>query len=230
MSTPTFSVNQLKTFSKCQKRYEFDYIKKLAWPSSPSNFRLGKGVHGLLDYQAKGFPLDPILKDLDADILLAWKVLQTSRWAQLPTLQSEWGFSLGLPSEPETTWFYGRIDRIAQDTNNLAIIDWKTGTSIPFAPDEDWQTRLYLYAVYEARSELGFPNLQPEQLQFVYIQAKGETLKEVVIAYSQEKHTETAERLRKSILQIQTTQTYALPAACPDKFCPYFSICGILES
>jgi CRISPR/Cas system-associated exonuclease Cas4 (RecB family) len=217
----SYSVNQLKTWSKCNKKYELDSVRRLQWPSNPKNFRLGKGVHQLLDYESRSLPLKPILDCSDTDIVLVWEHLHDSRWAQLPILASEWGFSL----EVGGSWIYGRIDRIVKDGDIIKILDWKTGTGIPIAPKEDWQ-RVYLYAVFEAQPDLGL-SIQPEQLNFTYVQVKGQAIQEVEIPYTQAMHQETAQRLISTIRTIENTEVYTLPPACPDRYCPYRKICGI---
>ncbi len=218
----SFSVNQLKTWSKCQKKFEFDYVRKLAWPSNPQNFRLGKGVHQLLDYASKGMDLSPILQDADRDIATAWEMLQQSSWAKLPTIASEWGFSL----EVQGYWIYGRIDRIVQRDETIHILDWKTGTGIPRCPEADWQTLIYQYAVYEAQRDLQI-SIDPAQLVFTYVQLKGGAVQEVHIPFSHPIHEKTRQRLLQTITAITSDEAYTLPATCPDKFCPYRKICGI---
>lgn len=218
----SYSVNQLKTWSKCRKKYEFDHVRKLQWPSNPKNFRLGKGVHQLLDYESRQLPMEPILMASDADIANTWRILHQSRWATLPIIASEWGFSL----EISGNWLYGRIDRIVRDGDMIHILDWKTGTGIPLNPEMDWQTQVYLYAVFEAQRDLGL-SIPAENLVFTYVQVKGMVLKEVPVAYDAMFHRQIAARLSETLGEIQSVKVYALPPVCPDRFCPYGKICGI---
>ncbi len=219
----SFSVNQLKTWEKCQKKYAYDYILKLAWPANPKNFRLGKGVHQLLDYTARQLPVAPIAAEADSDIVAAWRVLAASKWSQYPVIASEWGFSLALDGR----WFYGRIDRIVQVQDKIHILDWKTGTSIPFPADEDWQTVLYLYALYESRHEFGLTALPPESFVFTYVQVNQNQVKAIQIPYNDTRHQATRTRVMDSILRITQQETYSLPPSCLDSHCPYRRICGI---
>lgn len=218
----SYSVNQLKTWNKCPKKYEFDYVRKLLWPSNPKNFRLGKGVHQLLDYDSRDLPMEPILRDTDVDIRQVWQTLKQSRWTQLPIIASEWGFSL----EMDGGWIYGRIDRIVRYHETVHILDWKTGTGIPLAPESDWQTVVYLYAVYAAQKELGL-SILAEQLAFTYVQVKGQAIKEVTVNYSEDFHQNTKQRLSHTLNTLKATRHFALPKVCPDRFCPYSNICGI---
>lgn len=216
------SVEQLKTWHKCQKKYELQYVRQLQWPSNPKNFRLGKGVHQLLDYAARQLPLTPVLDATDQDILHLYQLLQSSRWAQLPIVASEWGFSINFNQH----WIYGRIDRVVRDGDQIIILDWKTGTAIPSNPQTDWQTLIYLYAVMSAQRALNL-TIAAEQLAFVYVQAKGNTITEVRIAYDAAMHQATQDRLLQTLNTLHATRLFALPAECPDRYCPYRNICGI---
>lgn len=220
----SYSVNQLKTWEKCQKRYELNYARRLSWPSDPKNFRLGRGVHQLLDYDARHMPVDPIAEAADADIRAYWEQLRQSRWAQLPVVASEWGFALEVAGH----WIYGRIDRIAQDEHRIHVLDWKTGTGIPFHPETDWQTLVYLYAVYAGQADLGL-TFPPEYLYFTYVQAKPSGITEVQVAYSQQRHAETHARLTQTLIAMSQATRFKLPSKCPDRYCPYINICGVLD-
>lgn len=244
----SFSVNHLKTWQHCTRKFELALVRKLQWPSDPKNFRLGKGVHQLLDFQAKELPLDQIIAAADLDIVLLWKGLDQSKWGRQPVIASEWGFSLCVPPPPAenslsatTTatdvWIYGRIDRIIEDPDmpgQWAIIDWKTGTRIPEALQEDWQTRIYLYAVTLAQGDLGLSRgaepLSPEKLSMVYVHVVNGQVEVARVPYSQAMHEETHQRLHQTFEAIETakrTQQFPLPAQCPDKHCPYRTVCGI---
>jgi RecB family exonuclease len=139
-----------------------------------------------------------------------------------------------------TEWLTGRIDRVARDGDRILVIDWKTGTGVPRNPEEDWQTRLYLYALIEVAGtpsavDLGLHlagPLRPEQVQFVYVEVKADNhtpLREVVLPYSTAKHEATRQVLQAILRQMAVEEDYALPESgrCPDRFCAYRTICGI---
>lgn len=249
----THTVHTLKTWDKCQKRFELDIIQQLHWPSNPQNFKLGQTIHTMLDYQAKNLPLDHLISSLEPDEKIAWDILAKSDWLTAPIVASEWPFSLCV----EDHWLYGRIDRIIKveltsggliDTarsektesflternlmSRYTIVDWKTGTATPLLPQEDWQTRIYLFAVYTLASELGISISAPEQLEFAYVQVSQKTdqLNVTTIPYNVTMHQETQVLLGKVFQQIESTSTtsqFRLPKQCPDKHCPYNAICGI---
>jgi RecB family exonuclease len=163
------------------------------------------------------------------------------RTVHLPVLANEWAFHVPMQLEGnQTEWLTGRIDRVARDGDRVLVIDWKTGTGVPRNPETDWQTRLYLYALVEvaktpSADDLGLNfkgPLQPEQMQFVYIEVKADPhtpIREVVLPYSVAKHEATRQVLQSILHQMNVEEEYALPenSNCPDRFCSYRTICGI---
>lgn len=232
-----FSVNQFKTWTKCQKKYYFDYVQKLRWPSDQSRFSFGRTLHKLFEYQARSLPFDALLKGLttepEADkIRQAWAQLMAHPVPHYTVLGSEWAFTV--PVGPY--WVTGRIDRVVQEpeTGKVLILDWKTGTSVPRLPENDWQTIIYQFAVVEAAAQLANAEghlpfelpLKPEQVAFVYIEIKDE-VREIRIPYDSAKHEMVRQRMTEALTQMQTASLFDLPASCPDSFCPYRYVCGI---
>jgi hypothetical protein len=241
LSSFLFSVNQFKTWSKCQKKYGYDYVHQLRWPSDQSRFVFGKTLHKLFEYQARGLAFEPILNTrpnernpVDEKIQAAWHRVMAHPIPHLPVLGSEWAFTVPVGNH----WVTGRIDRVAWDPelNQVLILDWKTGTSVPRLPESDWQTLIYQYAVKEAYTQLIWPNeilaphpLKSEQIQFVYLEIK-EDINAIRIGYSDHKHQETRLKMTEAIdsmLNSANNKTFQLPPVCPDTFCPYLHICGI---
>lgn len=222
-TTTLISANQLKTWSKCRRKYQLDFVHKLRWPSDPSNFRLGLAVHKLMDNQSRELPCDLLAQASEPDIRQAWLTLKDHPLSTCRIVASEWGFMVPVSGY----WLQGRIDRISVDGEKALIIDWKTGTAIPKSPEADWQTTLYLYAATEARRELGLDDFEPEQFQFVYVEVKSDAVREVRVPYDRQRHQSAHQRIREALEQIQRESQYALPQKCPDRFCPYPSVCGI---
>lgn len=217
-----FSVNQFKTWTKCQKKYYYDYVRKLRWPSDQSRFAFGKTIHKLFEYQARNLPFDALLQNADPAIQTAWQTLMEHPIPHFPILGSEWAFTVPVAGQ----WITGRIDRLAKQDEMILILDWKTGTSIPSLPEVDWQTVIYQYAVVEAHQQLGLSVLPPEHVRFVYLEIKGD-IRELMIPYGPQKHQETRQRIEEVLGAVQQEKTYPLPPKCPDPFCPYLNICGI---
>jgi hypothetical protein len=235
------SSDAFKSWSRCKRQFYYKHIKRMQWPADIQHFRLGRDVHKLLDYQARGLDCELLLQHAQRDVQLSWQKLMAHPIVHLPVLANEWAFHIPMALEGEQTdWLTGRIDRVARDGERVLVIDWKTGTGVPRNPEADWQTRLYLYALLEvahtpSAADLGLNAhgpLQAEHMQFVYVEVKADThtpIREVVLPYSKAKHEATRQVLQSILKQMAVEEDYALPdsGACPDRFCSYRTICGI---
>lgn len=233
------SVDSLKAWSKCQKKFEYHVAQQYRWPTDPSNFDFGQNVHKLMDYQAKGHDCSVLLQHSDTRTQAAWDLLinhPTTRRENC--LASEWGFTLPAPNYPlpsginPNTWLIGRMDRLNHVEQTVQIIDWKTGTATPKNPIEDWQTRVYLYVAYETRAIFNLSHYTHHQFEFIYVGVKEREhdIHCVKVPYSKTMHEETRQRLSHTLAVIHQAnhqQQYQLPNKCPDKWCPYREICGI---
>lgn len=224
------SADSLKQWSRCKQQFLYKTVKGLRWPSSPANFAFGTQVHKLLDYASReGLPYQPLLAHCSPEVKQAFQLLHQSPLGQAPIIASEWAFTVPILVEEgkRPVWLQGRVDRLAEWDNGLAIIDWKTGTAIPRDPATAWQTLAYCYGVYEARDQLGLNDLAADHLSFIYLQVKGTILKEVRLPYSASQHQQVKKRLAELASNILEERLFALPPSCPDRFCPYASLCGI---
>lgn len=222
------SANHLKTWNRCKKRFQLHVLDSLRWPTNPGNFEFGQTIHALMDHHARGLPVEPLLRHTPPEIARSYKLLAEHPLAQAPVVASEWGFTVPIESN---IWLTGRMDRLSTSGNGTTIVDWKTGTAIPQNPNDDWQTRLYLYAAVEATpSQLGVSH-PPDQWAMAYIgvSRKG-VVNTVTIPYSQAMHEETKTRLQVTLSEIRQSVTYPLPAQCPDRYCGYRNVCGITNS
>lgn len=229
------SVDQLKSWSKCQKKYQYHVAEQYRWPTDPSNFDFGQDVHKLMDYQAKGLDCTAVLAHANVRVRKAWDLLLAHPTTQPERcLASEWGFTVPAPNNQHgNAWLMGRMDRLNHHDQTVSVIDWKTGTATPRNPVDDWQTRIYLYAAYEARDTFGLSDYTPEQFSFTYVgvKEKDNTINCVTVPYNLSMHEHTTQQLTHTLNTIDTvqqTQQYILPDKCPDKWCPYTQICGIL--
>ena len=139
---------------------------------------------------------------------------------------------------PITVWLTGRVDRVVKTLVNTPakhsfywVVDWKTGTAVPPDFKQAWQTRLYLYAIWEARHQLGLPEtVTIEQLGFVYVEVKPKRKQAVrlyEVLYSQAQHEQTKADLTRVLTGMYLERRFELPATCPDSYCPFGAICGI---
>ena len=229
----TLAPDQLKKWTRCKKQFYYQHVKQLRWPTDKSNFTLGSDVHKLMDYQSRALDCALLLKNADVKTQLCWEKLSQHPVSQLPVVANEWGFQVPVMQDLQTTWLTGRIDRIARDVENdkILVIDWKTGTAAPKLPHSDWQTIIYLYAVIEARHDLGLPNLTPAHLQFVYVEVntrhENAPVRLLPVDYSEKQHAQNRQLIEKTLADIDNEEAFDLPNQCPDAWCPYRSICGI---
>lgn len=235
------SSDAFKSWSRCKRQFYYKHVKRMQWPADIQHFRLGRDVHKLLDYQARGLDCSLLLANAPMDVRISWQKLMNHPVAHLPVIANEWAFHTPMPCDSgQTDWLTGRIDRVARRENEVLVIDWKTGTGVPRNPEVDWQTRLYLYALVEvakSRSaddlKLNFNGpLQPEHVKFVYVEVKADNhtpVREVVLDYNTAKHEATRQTLSAIVSAMAVEEDYALPDnnQCPDKYCAYRTICGI---
>lgn len=235
------SSDAFKSWSRCKRQFYYKHVKKMQWPADIQHFRLGRDVHKLLDYQARGLDCTLLLEKAPMDVRISWQKLMNHPTVHLPVLANEWAFHTPMPcTDGATDWLTGRIDRVARREDDILVIDWKTGTGVPRNPDVDWQTRLYLYALVEvaqspSAADLGLRidgPLQPEQVKFLYVEVKADNhtpVREVLLDYNSAKHEATRQTLQAIVSRMAVEEDYDLPDnnQCPDKFCSYRSICGI---
>ena len=240
VSFQVITSDRLKSWSRCQKQYEFQYVKALHWPADTRSFALGKDIHKLLDYQARELDVTQVVQTASPLIQQMWTALLDYPLVTIPAVSSEWAFHIYLDNDLTSgLWLSGRVDRIVwlEQQKKLCIVDWKTGTAVPKDPENDWQTQVYLYAVYEARHQLVLPEkITHEQLCFTYVEVPTQKqsdqkqpiqIKEKTVLYTAEKHRAARQRILDTVLKLYNATEYVLPARCPDKYCAYSSVCGI---
>lgn len=246
--------SELKAWQRCPVKAKLAYKQRLRWPANQSHFTLGRTAHLLMDAHAQG-NLSPELTQVwqthpqHSDAFAVSQALTNSKVGQWPVIASEWAFNVPLlaPEEEPLLWpvrLIGRLDRIAQpppqpskggkaSPQQLAIVDWKTGTRIPPDAATAWQTRLYAYALVRSLGEFETALPWPEHpLQFVYVQWQAEAAVQTQsITYGQAQDEATHAELLAVVRawqQAEQAQSYTLPATCPDKYCGLNHQCGIL--
>ncbi len=236
VSTPLLlSPSHLKTWQRCKKKFAYHVLQQCRWPTDQSNFELGQSVHQLMDNTARQLPIDPLLQSAKPQIVSAYRALQQHPMAQAPILASEWGFTVPVPGVANV-WLTGRMDRVVDNNGVLTVVDWKTGTAIPKAPVEDWQTRVYLYALFVAQQALLVTHslAQPylvDKLAFTYVGvSRLGDVREVTVPYTQAMHDKTEAGIVALLREIAAESSFALPNRCPDSYCPYRGVCGIEDN
>ncbi len=237
----------LKSWSRCKRQFAYKYVTRLQWPSDARHFSLGRDVHKLLDYHARGLDCEPLVQEATPAVQNSWRKLIAHRTVQWPVIANEWAFHVPITLQNGTIeWLTGRMDRVARECHDggpdkIWVIDWKTGTGVPRHAEEDWQTRLYLFALLEVANTPSAADLslcehgplQADDLGFLYVEVKPDThtpIREVLIPYSRERHEDTRRLLHTILNAMSVEETYALPGQCPDRYCAYRTICGIEDN
>ena len=236
------SPNHLKEWDKCPKQFYYKTVLGQRWLSNERNFELGKAVHALMDLEAKGLPYEHVLKTLSPNIQAHFNALQADSIAQAPIVASEYAFYVPFQATifPHVK-LTGRIDRLSMVDNTLSIIDWKTGTAVPQDYQNAWQTRLYAYALWQILTHQ--PNLlqnllssapawKPSQgLAFYYVDVRLNRqphVKAYRVAIDEGYIRETEALVSQRLNAILAETQFPLPKACPDQYCPFSKVCGIL--
>ena len=144
-------------------RFQRLYADGLELPSVARNsaaIERGKQFHQVLQQQSLGLPIAPLV-EADPDLKRYFQAFQTSPPPLLDGTRSA-EYPLALP------WgdfqLYGIVDLLVESNDRAQIVDWKTyWRSRSFSElVDDWQTRLYLFLLAEARSYV------PEQISMLY--------------------------------------------------------------
>lgn len=224
MKNPLFNHDRFNTWQKCKKMYFYKYVKELKFPEFKDDYELGKSVHALIDYNLRGFKIDHLLSNAKKDVLDCWNIIKNHNIMRKKVIKTEWGFDVQIP---ETVCrLIGRIDAIFfdEETNKYIIADWKTGKFIPQKMHSNFQHKVYLYAFYQARKDLGL-DFEPENLSFVYFKLLSDDVEPTEIKFSQEIFVEYEESFKKIIEEIENTEQVPVPETCPVKSCQYNALC-----
>lgn len=251
-SLTVLTLEHFKTYTKCPLQFGYKFITHRAWPSDQTRYTLGRSIHKLFEFQARGLRVDACLPGCTSEAQAMWAKLQAIPYANPATckiLANEWAFWVPLTgAESGTVWITGRLDRViavppelratvpALAHTQVAIVDWKTGMGVPKNPASAWQTRLYLWALVEARARLGLAALPPEAFAFVYVGLRNasEPIEFVPIPYTAQAHAATTHEVQNLIATVSPyLQGQGKPAAlptptrCPDRYCAYKTICPV---
>jgi hypothetical protein len=230
----TLSADSLKTWDTCVQQFEWKVLNHLHWPSDTRNFALGTRIHKLMDYQSRGMDVTPLLTQADAAVQATWALLQQHPAVQWPCVASEWGFEFPVetPDHPPV-WMTGRIDRVAWHQNQLWIIDWKTGTAAPRAPEKAWQTGMYALAVWQAWRSLPpgpWQKSPPQAVNVTYVAVSPPEVRQLTVRLGPEEIAYWQTRLQTSLHAIMHSTSYQPQAPCPDKWCVYQPMCPVTKT
>jgi len=212
--------DRFNTWQTCRKKYYLKYIKELKYPEFHQDYELGKSVHALIDYHLRGLNIEHLLKNTDNKIIDRWNAIKNHPILDKKVIKTEWGFNTSLKETP--CWLIGRIDAVFfdEEKGKYIIADWKTGI-IPKNIDTNFQHRIYLYALYQSRKDLGI-DFKPENLVFQYFKIIPESVEITEIVFSEEKYEEN---FVKIIKKIENTDAFPAQENCNVKICPYRGLC-----
>lgn len=212
--TEIFTINMLKTASKCLVKYDMLYNKKIRLPEYNNAAKTGSRLHSLINYYFKGQNIEKLLPLLNDDEERLWKSFLALKKAT--PKESEYTFLVKF----DEVWLSGRMDAVFCENGKIIVVDWKTGD---FKHDEDemFQTMFYLYAA----SEIFIKNATVSDysdISMVYYLLKSE--KQIEIAFNEKLFSE----FRNSIKKILEKIKFGSYNMCSDKHCEaceYRNIC-----
>ncbi len=219
-----FNHDHFNTWQTCPRRYYFKYIKKLDWSDFSEDYELGKSFHALINYHLNGFETDFLLKTASNELKNCWELIKNHSILDKKLIKTEWGFNSRIANT--SNWLLGRIDAIfyCQESNKYIIADWKTGKYIPKNIESDFQHKLYLYAFFNCKSDLGL-DFKQEDLEFQYVKIE-DKVSINTIKFSAEKEAEYSENFLSIIKNINENQEFLPSPTCPLKQCVYKNLCS----
>lgn len=219
MTIKTLTSDYFETFKKCPRAFYFKYIKDIRFSSKKDVYKLGRDIHSMVYYKLRGLSLAKIEQNLDEVTNKHWENLKSNQLLQNKLVCAEWGFDVPID---EDYWVNGRIDAVFRQGAEYIIADWKTGQSLPYAPEESYQAMIYMWAFYKCQDDLGI-EFEPEQLKFIFVSTEKEGVqKEVQCSKEMVEKIDTL--LKDKIAEINAMCKFDKnESSCT--FCPYESIC-----
>ncbi len=136
-----YTINMLQTASKCLKKYDLLYNKKIRLPDNANFAKTGSRLHSLINYYFKGQNVDKLAGILDENERVLWNNFK-NMVPGMP-LASEYPFFVRFGD----VWLTGRMDAVFFNDGKITIADWKTG-NFRHGREESFQTMFYQYAAY----------------------------------------------------------------------------------
>lgn len=227
MDKNTYNHDKFNTWQVCKRRYYFKYVKELNWPELNDSYKLGQSVHALIDYYLRGLKIDHILKNTAEETQKHYLSILNSPISKNEVIATEWAFNSRIGNSEY--WLNGRIDAIFynKQEKKYIIADWKTGQNVPKDPESSFQSRIYLYALYNGHKDLEL-SLKQDDIAFQYIKTPDMNNPESII-YSAEKEKLYENDFLKIIKDINNEKTFEKNQPCPMlKYCPYKIYCNDL--
>lgn len=233
---PTLSASSLQVFEACERLYEYTFVAPRPWPA-PANqdqegseaiMERGQRLHHLIHLHAHGHDPRPLART-DERLQNWFTRYRASSFAQMEgEVFSEQTLTLQLDGRALVV----KLDRVVRDGDRWLILDWKTSKRAIEAHqlEDDWQARLYPYALVEAGAVLngGVP-IAPENIEMVFFYLEPGT--QVRLAYDIGRHQATKTllegRLRRiaSVADTGHAPTGKQGGRCEKPPCRFYSLC-----
>lgn len=212
--------DHFETYKKCPKAYYYKYILGIKIFQHKDKFTLGKNIHALASYKAKGLNINKLLNIMSEEEKLHWQNLLSNDFFNYPQIAVEWGFDVHLDGD---FWLNGRIDAIFKKNNKIIIVDWKTGQNLPELPEESFQSMIYLYAFYNSQKDFDI-EFSASDIEFWFVETKiSKSVK--IIEINDEKMQKIEKRLIKTSQDISNDKVFECKKNnC--KFCDFLEICS----
>lgn len=224
MKNTLLNSDRFNIWEKCPKKYYYKYIKELKYPEFNNDYDLGNAIHALIDYRLRGLKTTHLLQNADNKIIERWDAIKNHPILNKKVIKTEWGFNTKL--KDRLYWLIGRIDAIFfdEETGKFIIADWKTGEVVPKKIHTNFQHKIYLYALYQSRKDLGI-DFKPENLVFQYFEIIPDSVNITEIEFSEEKLIEYEENFINIIKKIENYADFTAPENCSIKICRYKGLC-----
>lgn len=208
----TFSVNMLKTYDTCIKKFDFKYNQKISMPQNPEFFEKGKKIHALANYYLRGANITKLETAFSNAEKEAWEKLKFNEFFSKKCLHSEYNIT----SKVGDYWVFGRLDALMKEEDDYFILDYKTG-QIPQNPQHDFQTMVYLICADKIIKKYN-------SLKFVYIDLKNNKNHVIEFSNSQRDIFENAIISKcEAITETKNFDENLSSNKC--KYCEYKKIC-----
>ena len=215
------TAGMIKTFEECPIKYNLIYEKHLEIPSNDEYAEKGKKLHALINYYIKGYDIKNLIKSLENDENKELYKLWNTFLSLDINMCEESEFSFSVPFD-ENIKIAGRTDAIRKIGNKYEILDWKTGKSENINPENDWQSVVYLFGLYELfYYNKKIKNYDDLSMTYCFL---NENIKKTV-NFSKETYENYKEKLSEIIKKISQSQDISIKNTNSCSKCSFNIIC-----
>lgn len=174
MKIDTFSANSLKVLDRSLDEFLDKYVYNLNLFKKDFRSELGQKFHSLICTYINEIDTKRIELELNEKELKIWNNLKSVLSDKKKNfIKTEYSFLI----KEDFYFLTGRFDAIYKENDEYIIYDWKT-LNIPFNPEEELQTIVYLYALSKIynTNKIKMRYLSIEKLEFKDVEFKDEAI------------------------------------------------------